>query len=126
MNTRDKILTLEQAPAVAALQPVTAFVTHLEVLRADHIRKIEAAAASSAPGKLFLILTDPPATPLTPLPDRVDVAAGLGMVDYVIPAPGGAQPVLAALHPVRIIEDEAEDRGRTRQLIEHVRQRSGR
>lgn len=125
MNTRDKILSLDQARAAAAGTPVTAFVSHMEVLRADHIRKLEEAAKSGT-GKLFLILTDPPAPPLTRLRDRAEVAAGLRMVDYVIPSDGGAQPALDAIQPQRIVQDEAEDRGRTRQLIEHVRSRCAR
>jgi hypothetical protein len=120
VNTREKILTLDQARAAAAGMPVTAFVTHLEVLQADHIRALEAASAESAPGKLFLVLTDPP-SPLVALEDRAEVAAGLRMVDYVVPAAAGRVPALDAIHPHRIIEDEEEDCGRIRRLIEHVR-----
>jgi hypothetical protein len=122
VNTREKILSLDQARAAAVGIPVTAFVTHLEVLQADHIRALEAVAAESVPGKLFLVLTDPP-SPLVALEDRAEVAAGLRMVDYVVPTAAGREPALDAIHPRRIIEDEEEDRGRTRRLIEHVRSR---
>jgi hypothetical protein len=122
VNTREKILSLDQARTAAAGIPVTAFVTHLEVVRADHIRAMETAAAASAPGKLFLVLTDPP-SPLVALEDRAEVAAGLRMVDYVVPAAAGREQALDAICPRRIIEDEEEDCGRTRRLIEHVRSR---
>lgn len=128
-DTRRKIITLDQARNLAAQNrekkpapPAVAFVTHLEVLRAGHVRKLET-LASENPGKLFLILTDPE-SPLVPLEARAEVAAALRVVDYVVPSPDGAGPVLAAIHAGLTVEDEEEDRGRTRLLVEHVRNRS--
>ncbi len=126
-DTRRKIVGLEEARAAAAESkrrglPVTAFVTHMDVLLASHVRKLQEFAFDS-PGALFMILTDP-ASPLVPLMDRAHVAAGLRTIDYVVPARDGAGPALAAINPSRIIHDEEEDRGRTRELIEHVRRRS--
>ena len=122
-DTRAKIVTLDQARALARSgAPHIAFVTHLEVLRAGHVLKLEQLAATT-PGKLFLILTDPE-SPLVPLDARAEVAAGLQVVDYVVPSPDGAGPALAAIEPGFTVLDEEEDRGRTRQLIEHVRSRS--
>jgi len=128
-DTRGKVVDREQARS-AALDlksrgvPVIAFVTHLEVLRSSHVEKLEE-AASGGPGSLFLILTDPEA-PLTPLADRALVAAALRAASYVVPSPDGAGPALEAIEPDRTIHDEEEDRGRTRQLIEHVRSRATR
>jgi hypothetical protein len=119
-DTREKIVSLDQARAIAP--PAVAFVTHLEVLGAAHVRKLEELAAAH-PGKLLVILTDPQ-TPLVPLPARAELAAALRVVDYVIPAPEGAGPVLAGLHPGVVIHDEQEDTERTRLLIEHVRSRA--
>ena len=99
-----------------------AFVTHLEVLRAGHVRKLEQIAANHS-GKIAMILTDPE-SPLVPLEARAEIAAALRTVDYVIPAEQGELPALAALNPAVTLHDEEEDRGRTRQLIEHVRNRS--
>jgi hypothetical protein len=128
-DTRQKIITLEQARAMVAEPgvPSIAFVTHLEVLRASHIRKLEEIAAANRhgqlQGRLFVILTDRE-TALVPLPERAEIAAALRVVDYVIPAPAGAGQLLDALHPTTIIHDEEEDRERTRLLIEHVSRRA--
>jgi hypothetical protein len=126
-DTRSKIITLAQAAALAEGlsaegSPAAAFVTHLEVLRAGHVHKL-AQFAADHPGKLFLILTDPE-SPLSPLETRAELAAALRVVDYVVPAPEGAAPVLAAIRPAVTLDDEEDDRGRARQLIEHVRSRS--
>lgn len=126
-DTRGKILTLDQARTIAgdqrlSGQPPIAFVTHLNVPRASHVRKLEELAAGGT-GKLFLILTDPE-VPLASLTARAEVAAALRVVDYVVPSSEGAEPALAAINPGLTIRDEEEDRGRTRQLIDHVRSRA--
>jgi glycerol-3-phosphate cytidylyltransferase-like family protein len=127
LDTRHKILTLQQARSMFGqhapeLPPSLAFVTHMEVLRPGHIRKLEELAATR-PGKLFVILTDP-VSPLVPLDARAEVTAALRVVDYVIPSPDGPGPALAAIQPVMTVHDEEEDRGRTRLLVEHVRSRA--
>lgn len=126
-DTRHKIISPAQAGAVASEvrrggARTVAFVTHLEVLRAGHVRELERLAATT-PGKLFVVVTNA-ASPLVPLEARAELAAALRMVDYVIPSPEGAEPVLAAIQPDATVHDEEEDRGRTRQLMEHVRSRS--
>ena len=127
LDTRHKIITLTQAGEVAEEARrrgslPTAFVSHLEVLRAGQVRKLEDLAAAN-PGTLFLILTDPE-SPLVSLDARAELAAALRVVDYVIPSPDGAAPAVAAIQPAFTVYDEEEDRVRTRQLIEHVRSRS--
>ena len=119
-DTRSKILTLDQARALPP--PLIAFVSHLEVLRTAHVRRLEEVADANT-GKLIVILTDPP-SPLVPLPARAELAAALRAVDYVVPSPEGSGPALAALHPSVTVHDEVEDRERTRSLMEHVRNRS--
>lgn len=126
-DTRGKIVTVEQAAALARDQKaggtaVVAFVTHLEVLRAAHVRTLAEVAEREA-GKLFVILTEP-VSPLVPLAARAEVTAGLRAVDYVVVAGDGAGAALAAIAPDVTILDEAEDRGRTRELMEHVRAKS--
>jgi len=122
-DTRHKIVTLDQARDLAReVPPAVAFVSHLEVLRAGHVRKLEDLAARH-PGKLYVLLTEPEA-PLVPLDARAEVTAGLRVVDYVVPCPEGPGPALAALHAGVTVHDEEEDRGRTRSLVEHVRSRS--
>lgn len=123
-DTRNKIIDAAQAHRIASesAAPSIAFVTHLEVLRASHIRRLEEISAGNN-GRLFVILTEPEG-PLVPLEARAEVAAALRMVDYVIPAPGGAISVLDVLRPGVTIHDEEEDRERTRSLMEHVRSRS--
>jgi hypothetical protein len=126
-DTRHKIITSNQAIQLAeecrrAGHPPAVFVTHMEVLRASHVRKLEELAARTT-AKIFLILTDP-AAPLVPMDARAELAAALRVVDYVVPAPHGAAPVLAAIPAEVTVQDEEEDRGRTRQLIQHVQSRS--
>jgi len=127
-DTRPKIISIATAGAVAAelrrngSRPPVAFVTHLEILRAGHVRKLEELAAETQ-GTLFVILTDPESS-LTPLDARAELAAALRVVDYVVPCAGGAAPALAVIQADVTVHDEEEDRGRTRQLIEHVRSRS--
>lgn len=126
-DTRHKIITLAQACALAEESrrtgsPPVALVTHLEVLLAGHVRKLEEISAVTS-GKLFVILTDPEA-PLVPLAARAELTAALRMVDYVVPSPEGCAPALAAINPGVTVHDEEEDCGRTRQLIDHVRSRS--
>ena len=121
-DTRGKILSLDRACALAP--PAVTFVTHLEILRAAHVQRLEELAAAY-PGKMLVILTDPQAAPpLVPLAARAELAAALRVVDYVIPAPQGAGPVLAKIHSGVVIHDEQEDTERTRLLIEHVRSRA--
>ena len=127
LDTRDKILSLSHASEMARelhrkRTSVVAFVSHLDVLRAVHVRKLEAVCKAS--DHVFVILTDSP-SPLVPLDARAEVAAGLRCVSYVVPAPNGAAEVLAALSPTTCIYDEEEDRERTRELIAHVRSRAG-
>jgi len=120
MDTRHKILTLEEARLLPP--PAVAFVTHLEVLRAAHVQKLQGLADAN-PGTLLVVLTDP-ASPLVPLQARAELAAALRVVDYVVPSPEGAEPVLSAVHAALVVHDEEEDIERTRLLIEHVRRRS--
>jgi hypothetical protein len=126
-DTRGKVVTVEQAARLARDQRsggmlVVAFVTHLEVLRAAQVRKLEQVAevAGREGGKLFVILTEPE-SPLVPLAARAELAAGLRAVDYVVAASEGGVAALAAIAPDVTIQDEAEDRRLTRELIEHVR-----
>jgi hypothetical protein len=124
LDTRGKILTLEQVRALApgVVQESIAFVTHMEVLQASHIRRLEG-LASAVSGKLFVILTDPE-SPLVPMEARAELAAALRIVDYVVPAPQGASAALVAIQPIVMVADEEEDRERTRLLVEHVRSRA--
>ncbi len=60
VDTRHKIITpvmLSTLPPDLVRDSV-AFVTHMEVLQASHIRRLEELAAAN-PGQLFVVLTDP-------------------------------------------------------------------
>ncbi len=128
LDTRRKILTLEQAADKAhdlrrQGETVVAFVSHLEVLHAAQVERLQEVAVAN-PGKLFVVLTETE-SPLVALAARAEVAAALRVVDYVVPCPDGAGPALAAIGAALTVDDEEADRGRTRQLIEHVRSRAG-
>ena len=127
MDTRNKILSIAQAAALAGAlrreaSPPSVFLTHVEVLASDHVRRLEHLAARS-PGKIFLVLTDS-SSPLAPMEARAEMAAALRLVDYVVPAADGPAPALAAIQPLITVEDEEEDCARTQQLIQHVQTRS--
>lgn len=123
-DTRNKIITVEEAREIArhSRQQPSAFVTHMEVLGSNVVRRVEQLAARTD-GKFYVILTDPP-SPLASLEARAEIAAALRAVDYVISAPEGAAAALDAIQPGLIFHDEEEDCERTRLLMEHVRSRS--
>jgi hypothetical protein len=72
---------------------------------------------------VFVVLTEPE-YPLVPLDARAEVTAGLSIIVGVILAPEGPDAAIAALSPCIRIDDEEEDRKRTKKLTEHVRSRS--
>jgi hypothetical protein len=56
---------------------------------------------------------------------RAEMAAGLAMIDYVVPVQGGSDldMLLAVFDPACVIRSEALHHRLTRRLIDHVRER---
>jgi bifunctional ADP-heptose synthase (sugar kinase/adenylyltransferase) len=75
-----------------------------------------------------VLLLETPLAPLTPRA-RAEMAAALGVVDYVVIAGSGmpAGRLLAALEPHAVVRCEAAHEEHMRQFIHHVhrRQRNG-
>ena len=124
MDTRTKIITPEQACALARDTQNAALVTgHFDVLLAAHIRELNGVGDSLADAVLFVAL----GTPEQPLLDahaRAEMVAALAMVDYVVSLEDRQMESLLAAFPAeRIVRLEASHEQRMRELIQHVHRR---
>ncbi len=118
MDTRTKILDPEAAAAAAdaarrAGKTVKLVVGTFDPLLPAHARRLREIAGERS--VLFVGICDSP-RPLLPLQARAELAAALGMVDYVVPGE-------TALRPDEIYREEAADARRTRDLIRNVQER---
>lgn len=121
MDTRNKILTLDAALCLP--QPLTVVTGYFDVLRADHVRDLRQARAT-APERPLLAVVLPGEDALLDQRARAEMLAALRMVDYVVPAAGsGLELLQAALPSSQWVRLEAADQRRSRQLMEHVRNR---
>ena len=121
MDTRNKILTLDAALRLP--QPLTVVTGYFDVLRADHVRDLRQARAM-APERPLLAVVLPGEDALLDQRARAEMLAALRMVDYVVPAAGsGLELLQAALPSSQWVRLEAADQRRSRQLMEHVRNR---
>lgn len=129
MDTRHKILGRERALEVAEdlrrrKVPFTLICGYFDVLQPAMARQIaERRGAESGP--LFAMVLDPP-SPLLPAAARAELAAGLRMIDYVIPWNGDADDFVASLAPDACFRAEAAHAESTERLIQHVSERHGR
>jgi bifunctional ADP-heptose synthase (sugar kinase/adenylyltransferase) len=125
MDTRKKILSLDEAAAVASNlraggRRLKLICGHFDVLTADHIRRLRELANGQP---LMAAVLDSP-KPLLSLRARAELAAALGMIDYVIPMAGdGFDRALEQIQPSEVVREEAADRHRVTALIEHVHRR---
>jgi len=116
MDTRAKILSPDAAPGGC-----TVVTGYFDVLLAEHVRELKA-----LPRPLLAVVL-PLSGELLPQRARAELAAGLRMVDYVVIAgDSDAEALCGRLRPARVVRMEAADARRTRQLIEHVRERQTR
>lgn len=83
MDTRNKILTSTEA-VWAIPRPAVLVAGTFDVLRADHVRELEALRAQH-PGSA-VVAAVLPGNPVLPQRARAELAAALRAVDYVIPA----------------------------------------
>lgn len=119
MDTRTKILTVEQACARLAGQPVTLVTGYFDVLRASHIRELRKLQAST-----LLVLVRAHADSVLPLEARAELVAALRMVDYVVTGDDRDLDILiSTLRPSRIAHREDADLARASQLKQHVQYR---
>jgi hypothetical protein len=115
MDTRTKILTLDQALITARGR--TVFVAYFDVITSQLTRCLSEIGAP-----LTALVLDPP-NPLLSLQARAELAASLCCVEAVVPLPGDPALFLEQLNPAKIIHWETEDSTRTARLIEHVQTR---
>lgn len=123
MDTRTKILGLDAAHAAARreresgrrIRLVTGF---FDPVLAAHARALTEAASDGA--AVYVAITDPE-RPLLAARARAELVAGLGSVTAVVLADAAAAQ--SAVAPDEVVQQEAADTRRTRELIEHVQSR---
>jgi bifunctional ADP-heptose synthase (sugar kinase/adenylyltransferase) len=125
MDTREKIVDLARASEIAAglhrdRVRLTLVAGYFDVLTSDHVRRLKA-LANGRP--LMLAVLDPP-HPLLPARARAELAAALGMIDYVLLLDGAdLARALEQIQPDEVIREEIADSQRSQALIEHVHRR---
>ncbi len=125
MDTRNKIINLGQASRIAAdlrdqgvrWKVVTGY---FDVLTVDLVRRLRELSRGET---IVAIVLDPPEPLLGPRA-RAELAAGLSMIDYVLPLQGaGLDHALEELRPDTIVREETADQRRRATLMEHVHRR---
>ncbi len=120
MNTRDKILTPEQAIECAKTAAPNLVIGRFDVLRSSTVARL---AALSRPGtRLFAIVVDDPSALLT-LRARAELAAALRVIDYVIPVEDTRADWIDAMTPGEVFDETNAHLRATHELIDHVRER---
>ena len=105
MDTRSKIVTLEQAQERAGNRPTRWVSGHFDPLLAEHVRHLR---QSTSPGHLLIVKVTNPAQPLLSQRARAELVAALSMVDYVVLGDG---------------ELHSADASITERFVEHVLRR---
>ena len=85
MDTRNKIIALEQANAIAESQAAVCVTGHFDPMLAQHARQI---SNLRQPGKLLIALVTNSAEPYLPQQARAELVAALASVDWVALQPG--------------------------------------
>jgi bifunctional ADP-heptose synthase (sugar kinase/adenylyltransferase) len=121
MDTRSKILTLAQAASLTG--PLAMVTGYFDILRAAHIRDLEALRQRAGGAKLLAVVLPAPGEILTQRA-RAELVAALRVIDYVVIADAAAAHRLAdSLQPVELVRLEAADARRARELREHAHRR---
>ena len=107
MDTRKKIITLEQALARTLDQPARWVAGSFDPLLAEHVRRLRRHAT---PGQLLVVEVTNPPNPLLPQHARAELVAALAMVDCVVLQNGETSGTL-------------DDLDVTERFIEHVLRR---
>ena len=80
MNTRTKIVPIEEAERIAACG-ATVVSGHFDPLLASHAERLQGLKREGAP--LLVLITDP-SNPILPGNARAELVAGLAVVDHVV------------------------------------------
>jgi bifunctional ADP-heptose synthase (sugar kinase/adenylyltransferase) len=108
LDTRSKIISLEQAREKLRETPARWVAGDFDPLLAEHVRRLREQAV---PGQLLVVEVTNPVKPLLAQRARAELVAGLAMVDYVVLGNGAAGTIL--------------DAGVTQLFVEHVQSRQG-
>jgi bifunctional ADP-heptose synthase (sugar kinase/adenylyltransferase) len=108
LDTRSKILTLEEVRARLGNQPARWVSGHFDPLLAEHVARLGECVEA---GRALVVEVTNPEQPLLTQRARAELVAALAMVDYVVPANG---------EPARGGVNDADIRER---FIEHVLRR---
>ncbi len=124
MNTRDKILTPEQAIECAKTVAANLVIGRFDVLRSSTVARLTALARPNT--RLFAIVLNDPSALLT-LRARAELAAALRVIDYVIPVETDPADLIAGLinvsAPGEVFDETSAHLRATHELIDHVRER---
>ena len=119
MDTRTKILTIEEACERLAGKSATLVTGYFDVLRAAHVRDLNAIE-----GRPLVAVVRPDADALLSLRARAELVAALRVIDYVVTADDrDLARLVSSLQPVRTAHLEDADRERAIQLKQHVQRR---
>ena len=122
VDTRAKIITVEEAGRIAASSAPRVATGCFNPLRTEHARKL--AKAASGNGRPLLVIVRQPDSPLLDLRARAELVAALSVVDYVVPIETAQAPEwLDRVPRSERLELETVDESLTRDLIERVRGR---
>jgi glycerol-3-phosphate cytidylyltransferase-like family protein len=124
LDTREKIIDLDRAAAIAAgwrggEVKWKLVAGYFDVLTPARVRELR---HSSNGGPLVAVVLDPP-DPLLPSRARAELAASLRVVDYVLLS-NGVEELVTVLRPDEVIRAEAEDQNHSTELIKHVHLRN--
>ena len=108
MDTRSKIIEIEQAREQFGGTPACWVAGHFDPLLAEHVRRL---GEHMAPGRLLIVEVTNPPRPLMQQRARAELVAALSMVDYVVLGNGTANSLVI-------------DHSATERFIEHVVQRN--
>jgi bifunctional ADP-heptose synthase (sugar kinase/adenylyltransferase) len=128
MDTRRKILTPSQAIACAAelranAIPFKVISGHFDILQADLVRRLTALASPNF--RIFAVVSDPE-HPVTTAAARLELAASLRVIDYVVHCVANPADLVQKLQPAEWIREEAAHLAGTERLIQCVLERHGR
>jgi bifunctional ADP-heptose synthase (sugar kinase/adenylyltransferase) len=103
LDTRSKIIPLEEAQARQRTQSTSWLAGHFDPLLAEHVRRLREQAA---PDRLLIVEVTNPARPLLPQRARAELVAALSMVDFVVLGHGtGESPAIDTAVSQQFVEN---------------------
>lgn len=124
MDTRKKIVGIDEAEALLAGVAFTLVTGYFDPLRAAHAERLEALAR---PDRKLVVMIKEPDQPLLSTSSRAELVAGLGVVDYVLlPRERASAALIERLAPADLMREEGADEKRFQDLVLLAHQRNGR